>query len=140
MTKKLSHQKEQSLLDLFLSSRVEAKFAEDEKGNPIISSISIGGIEMSPDGMEDDETLNTFFDSIAALGGGLDPETTINFITKTASALPSGFNQTTFNRSIALLQKMKPQDPVEARLLPNTAVREPSKSLLSTCRTTPKPS
>lgn len=117
MTKKLSHQQDQSLLDSFLSSRVEAGFTEDEQGKPIISSISIGGVEMSPEIMKDDETLNNFFNSIAALGGGLDPETTINFITKTASALPSGFNQSTFNRSVALFQKMKPQDPVEARLL-----------------------
>ena len=55
MTKKLSHQKEQSLLDLFLSARVEAKFIEDKQGNPIISSISIGGMELSPEIMKDDE-------------------------------------------------------------------------------------
>ena len=67
MTKKLSHTKEQSLLDSFLSSRVEAKFTEDEQGNPIISSISIGGMEMSPEIMKDDETLNTFFNLLPAI-------------------------------------------------------------------------
>lgn len=117
MTKTLSHQKEHSLLDSFLSSRVEARFTEDKKGKPMISSLLIGGVEMSPEMLEDNETVNTFFNSIAILGGGLDPETTITFLTKTADALPSGFNQDTFNRSVALFQKMKPQDPVEARLL-----------------------
>ena len=83
----------------------------------MISSLSIGGVAMSAEVLEDDEMLNTFFNSITTLGGGLDPETTITFIAKTASAFPNGLNKATFNRSIALLQKMKPQDPVEARLL-----------------------
>ncbi len=117
MNKPISHQKEQSLLDAFFTSHIKAEFTEDASGNPMIETLWIGGKEMSPEMLRDHETLDTFFSSIAALGGGLDPETTLDFMIETAAAFPKGFNQASFNKSIALLQKMQPQDPVEARLL-----------------------
>ena len=117
MIKSLTHKKEQSLLDSFLSSRIEGEFTEDDQGNPMIQFLSIGGKKMTPEVLKDNANLERLFHAMAELGGGLDLETTIAFIVKTAKTLPGGFNENTFNRAVALFQKMKPQDPVEARLL-----------------------
>ena len=117
MKKNTITKKQKTPLEVYRSERITVELFKNEQGIPSLQSISLGGKKLSLEDMKNSDTLNAFFNSMAEIGGGLDPSSTLDFITDVASHLPEGLNQSTFDRALLLLQKMKPSDPVEARLL-----------------------